>query len=169
MGSIIHTADIVVFDLETSGLNCEEDSIIEIGAVKLSGGRVIDEFHSFVACPQPLSKEVEQLTGIKNKALAGAPQIKEVLESFYRFVDGCTLASYNLAFDWKFIEHAADLCVINFDNDKFDILPLVREKLQDKVSNFKLSTVAEYFGIVYNKCNKLGEAQAAAEILSKMN
>ena len=64
--------DIVVFDLETSGMNCEEDYIIEIGAVKVRGGKVIDEFHYFVACPQPLSKEVEQLTGIKNKDIAGA-------------------------------------------------------------------------------------------------
>ena len=160
--------DIVVFDLETSGMNCEEDSIIEIGAIKLRGGKIKDEFHSFVACPQKLSKKVVMLTDVNNKALAGAPPIKDVLENFYRFVDGCILASYNLAFDLKFIEHAVDLCGINFYNDKFDILPLVREKLKDKVSNYKLSTVAQHFEIEYNKSNKLGEAKAVAEIFNKI-
>ena len=161
--------DIVVFDLETSGMNCEEDFIIEIGAGKVRGGKVIDEFNSFVACPQPLSKGIEQLTGIKNKDIASAPSVKEVLENFYVFADDCILASYNLSFDWKFIEHAADLCGLNFENDRIDILPLVQEKLQDKVGNYKISTVAENLGIMYNKSNILGEAKAAAEILSKMN
>ena len=160
--------DIVVFDLETSGMNCEEDSIIEIGAVKLSGGKITDEFHSFVSCPQKLNRQIARLTGVNNKVLAGEPPIKDVLENFYAFADGCILYSYNLAYDWKFIEHVADLCGINFDNDKFDILPLVREKLQDKVSNYKLSTVAEYYGIDTKNHNILDVAKTAVKILLKL-
>lgn len=160
--------DIVVFDLETAGMNCEEDSIIEISAVKLSGRKITDEFHSFVACPQKLNRQIARLTGENNKILAGAPPIKDVLESFYSFADGCILASYNLSFDWKFIEHVADLCGLNFENDRIDILTLVREKLKDKVSNYKLSTVAQHFEIEYNKSNKLGEAKAVVEIFNKI-
>ena len=161
--------DIVVFDLETSGRNCEEDSIIEIGAVKVRDGKVIDEFHYFAACPQPLSKEIEQLTRIKNKDIASAPSVKEVLENFYVFADDCILAAYHLPFQYDFLEHYGKLSGLKFDNERLDILLLVQEKLQDKVGNYKISTVAENLGIVYNKSNILGEAKAAAEILSKMN
>lgn len=163
--SLSKSPDIVVFDLETSGMNCEEDSIIEIGAVKVRGGKVIDEFHYFVACPQPLSKEVEQLTGIKNKDIASAPSVKEVLENFYVFADDCILAAYHLPFQYDFLEYYGKLSGIKFDNERLDILPLVQEKLKEKVCNYKLSTVAENLGIVYNKSNVLGETKAAAAIL----
>ena len=161
-------SDIVVFDVETSGMNCDEDSIIEIGAVKLSGGKIKEEFHSFVACPQTLSKKVAMLTAVNNKALAGAPPIKEVLENFCRFADGCTLAAYNLPFQYKFLEHHAKLSGIKFDNERLDILPFVQEKLQGQISNFKLSTVAAYCGIEIREPEVLNKAKTAADILVKL-
>ena len=93
--------------------------------------------------------------------------IKEVLENFYRFADGCTLASYNLSFDWNFIESSSDKCGLKFDNKRFDILLLVREELKDKVSNYKLSTVAVHYGININFYNVLHAAKIAAKILLK--
>lgn len=166
--SLSESQEIVVFDLETSGMNCEEDFIIEIGAVKVRGGKVIDEFHSFVACPQPLSKEIEQLTGIKNKDIASAPFVKEVLENFYSFADGCFLASYNLSFDWNFIKHAADLYGLKFANHRIDILPLVQEKLQGQISTYKLSIIAAHYGIETNQHSVLDAVKIAAEILLKL-
>lgn len=163
--SLSESQEIVVFDLEKSGMNCEEDFIIEIGAMKVRGGKVIDEFHSFVACPQPLSKEIEQLTGIKNKDIASAPTIKEVLENFYRFADGCVLASYNLSFDWNFIEHAADLYGLKFENHRIDILQLVQEKRQGQISNYKLSTIAAYYGIETNQHSVLDTAKILLKLI----
>ena len=161
-------SDIVVFDLETSGMNCEGDYIIEIGAVKLSGGKIKDEFHSFVACPQKLSKKNVKLTGVNNKSLAGAPSIKDVLENFYSFCNGCTIAAYNLAFQYKFLEHYAKLSGIKFDNERLAILPFAQDKLQGQLSNFKLSTVAAYYGIKIREPEVLDKAKTAADILVKL-
>ena len=157
--SFAEERDIVVFDLETTGINCEEDSIIEIGAVKLRNGKIIDNFHSFVSCPQKLSEKVEKLTGISNQDISGAPCIKEALECFTCFADSCTLASYNLSFDYGFMEHNGK----QFER-KIDILSLAREKLQGTVNNFKLATVAAYYGITLPH-GTVGSAEAAAKVL----
>lgn len=157
-------SDIVFFDLETTGLSCEEDFIIAIGAVKLRHGQIVDGFHSFVACSQPLSEEVETLTGIKNQDVANAPTIEEVLENFYGFSKGCVLAAYNLSFDWGFMISNAEKCGLSFDNEKIDILPLAKEKLQGQVKNFKLNTIADYFGIDTQTKSVLNVTKLAAGV-----
>lgn len=165
--SLNNEPEIVVFDLETTGSKCEEDFIIEIGAVKLKHGRIVDEFHSYVSCPQKLSEEVERLTGILNSDIAHAPTINEVLGKFNLFADDCILAAYNLSFDWKFIKHNADLCELNFENDKIDILSLIQRKLQGQINTFKLSTVAAHYGIKLKQHSILDAAKIAAEIMLK--
>ena len=155
----------VVFDLETTGMNSGEDSIIELAAIKLKGGKITDRFHSFVFCQDMLSKRVERLTGIKNKVLAEAPSIEKTIEDFYSFADGCILAAYNMSFGYAFVERYGKMYGFSFNNNRIDILSLVKEQLQSRVSNFKLSTVAAYYGIDLRRRTVLDEAVAASEIL----
>ena len=75
----------VVFDLETTGLDSNDDRIIEIGAQKIVGSKVVAEFSSFVSVDEKLSSVVEKLTGITNSMLKEQPKISSVLKDFLEF------------------------------------------------------------------------------------
>lgn len=89
----------VAFDLETAGLNPLEDRIIEIGAVRVEGGRVVDRFEHLVnpGCPIPLV--ITRLTGLSQADCADQPGIDEVFPCFLDFVSNHTLVAHNAPFD----------------------------------------------------------------------
>ncbi|WP_282919937.1 PolC-type DNA polymerase III [Ignavigranum ruoffiae] len=98
-------ATYVVFDLETTGLSAVYDSIIEIGAVKMHQGQVIDRFESFMDPGHPLSAFTTELTGISDADVQGAPDVETVLKQFWEFCQGSILVAHNASFDMGFINH----------------------------------------------------------------
>lgn len=139
---------VVVLDIETSGLRCEEDAdrILEIAAVKLEKLQKTETFHRYVACPEPLSEEVVLLTGITDEMLAGAPPLAQVLKEFAVFSEGAVLAAYHLPFDCKFLDHYGAKCGISFSQARVDLLPLVRRVLGEGFKDLRVSSVAEAMG-----------------------
>ncbi len=99
--------DFVVFDIETTGFSPVNDRIIEIGAVKVSGGNIVDRFSSFVDPKVPIPYEIEKLTGIRDETVADAPAIEEVLPQFLEFCRNCVLVAHNASFDMSFIRENA--------------------------------------------------------------
>ncbi len=97
------TEDFVVFDIETTGFSPVNNRIIEIGAVKVSGGEVTERFSAFVNPKVPIPFEIEKLTGIRDDMVQDAPLIEEVLPQFLEFSKGCVLAAHNAGFDMSFI------------------------------------------------------------------
>ncbi len=97
------TDDFVVFDIETTGFSPVNNRIIEIGAVKVSGGEVVERFSSFVNPKVPIPFEIEKLTSIRDDMVMDAPVIEEVLPEFLAFCDGCVLVAHNANFDMSFI------------------------------------------------------------------
>ena len=79
------TDSYVCVDLETTGLDPKRDKIIEIGAVRVERGEMIEEWKSFVNPGQKLSERIVELTGIHDEELAGAKPIGEILPSFFCF------------------------------------------------------------------------------------
>lgn len=161
---------VVVADIETTGLTCgeegkESDHIIEIAAVKCVGMHLAERFHTYVACPVPLSAEISELTGITDEMLAGAPQIEEALRAFAAFSEGCILAGYNLAFDCKFFDYYGGQCGVEFSKDRVDILPLARRVLGKRVQNYRFGTVAKYMYIEKEPETAVQCAETAADIL----
>ena len=71
--------EFVAFDLETTGLSSREDTIIEIGAVRMKGGQELARFQTFVDPGRMLERKIVDLTGITDDMLVGAPKIEEVL------------------------------------------------------------------------------------------
>ncbi|MDY2628650.1 MAG: PolC-type DNA polymerase III [Lachnospiraceae bacterium] len=106
----------VVFDLETTGLNNNVHKIIEIGAVKVQKGVVIDRYSVFVNPQEPISYEIENLTGINDSMVKDAGTIDEVLPEFLKFCEGAALVGHNASFDVNFILKAAKNLGIPFDN-----------------------------------------------------
>ena len=96
-------ATYVVFDIETSGLYIPFNEIIEIGAVKIKNGLIIDEFASLVKPKRKLFKEITDITHITNEMLDEQLPIEEVLPKFKEFIDGSILVAHNAHFDTDFI------------------------------------------------------------------
>ena len=101
-------AAFVVFDIETTGLKAEHADIIEIGAVKIVDGRIVDRFQTFVNDGVVIPSNITALTGITNDMLRGAPPLRQVLNSFKRFCEGCCLVAHNARFDVGFIHHHSE-------------------------------------------------------------
>ncbi len=162
----------VVLDLETSGLNKNYDYIIEVGAVKIENGEISERFSTLVNTTQmrELPKEIEVLTGIKFADLQSAPSIDSVLRELYGFMKGCTLVVHNLPFDYAFLRNWGFWCGVHFDefSDGIDTVKLAQEKLGDKVLNFKLPTLTNYFNIEFTNHRALHDAETTAKIFLEL-
>lgn len=164
----------VVFDLETTGLVNQPtmgkmDRIIEIGAVKLSGGSIKEKFSTFVACPERLSPEIVSLTGIHDEDLVGAPPIDKVIPDFFKFCDGCFLVGHNVQFDYRFIRYYGEECRYMFDQKQFDTLTLSQELLRGVgLSNYKLNTIAAHYGFTFNHHRAFDDALTTAKIFIEL-
>lgn len=99
----LKSATYVVFDVETTGLSSVYDTIIELGAVKMREGEVIDRFEAFVNPGHPLSSFTTELTGITDSMVADAPDDETVLRDFWDFCQDTILVAHNASFDMGFI------------------------------------------------------------------
>ena len=163
----------VSFDLETTGLNNNPamgrmDKIIEIGAVKIVNGEIKEKFSSFVACPDRLSKEIIALTGIHDEDLIGAPTVDKVLADFYKFTDGAYLVGHNVGFDYRFIQHYGEQNGYMFDKKQFDTLALAQEVLRGMLPNYKLNSVADYYGFTFNHHRAYDDASVTAKVFIEL-
>lgn len=161
----------VAFDLETTGLNSTPagggmDRIIEIGAVKIVNGAISEKFSSFVACPVKLSAEIVKLTGIDDGMLVGAPNVGDVLADFYKFSDGCELVGHNVQFDYNFIRYYGEQEGYLFNNKRYDTVTLAQRTL--RLSNYKLNTVADYFGFAFHHHRAFDDAFVTAKIFIEL-
>ncbi len=137
----------VVFDLETTGISANLNKIIEIGAVKVSGNVIVDEFSAFVNPGEKISNFISELTGISNADLENAPDIVEVLGEFRNFIGKSTLVAYNSKFDVSFLASAlTSNNMTPLENTVIDSLALAR-LLEPKLKNHRLETLCKRYNI----------------------
>ncbi len=166
--------EFVVFDLETTGLVRQPsmgkmDRIIEVGAVKIKGGEIVEKFSSFVACPEKLPADIVNLTGIHDEDLVGAPEIAPVMADFFKFCDGCSLVGHNVNFDYDFVSYYAGVEGFFFSQKKYDTLTLAQEVLRGEgLSNFKLNTVADYFSFTFQHHRAFDDALVTAKVFIEL-
>ena len=163
----------VVFDLETTGLNNNPamgkmDSIIELGAVKIINGEMREKFSTFVACKERLSNEIINLTGIHDEDLVGAPPVEKVLADFFKFTDGAYLVGHNVNFDYRFVRHYGEQNGYMFDKKMFDTLLLAQDVLRGKLPNYKLNSVADYYGFDFNHHRAFDDACVTAKVFIEL-
>jgi len=154
----------VVFDIETTGFSPITNHIIEIGAVRVEQGRVVDRFSTFVNPDEPIPFRIEQLTGINDAMVLEAPKIDKVLPDFLRFCEGAALVAHNASFDISFISRNAHRLGLAFDPTVLDTVALARVLLP-QLSRYKLDTVAKALNIsLENHHRAVDDAGATAEI-----
>ena len=161
-------ADFVVFDIETTGFSPTKNRIIEIGAVKVCGGKIVDRFSTFVDPLVPIPFEIEKLTGITDDMVMGAEQIDVVLPQFLSFCGDCILVAHNAQFDMSFIMENCDRQGISHDFTYVDTVGIARILLPGQKKH-TLDAVAKTLGVsLENHHRAVDDAEATAEIFVKL-
>jgi DNA polymerase-3 subunit epsilon len=161
-------ADVVVVDVETTGLAPDQATIIEIGAVRLSGGQVTGEFFSLVNPATPIPADITELTGITGAMVAAAPPPAVALGAFLAFARGAVLAAHNAPFDLAFLTSGCRAAGLAWPAAAvLDTAVLARLLLgPDQVPDCRLGTLAGYFAVAATPCHRaLADAQATGEVL----
>jgi len=159
----------VVFDLETTGLSAQADQIIEIGAVKVVNGEIIDRYSTFVNPEIPIPFKIEKLTGINDSMVIDAPKIQEILPKFLAFCGSSILVAHNAEFDMSFVKNKALKLGIGvgstvIENTVVDTLSIARFLLP-ALHNFKLDTLSKHFSVVLqNHHRAVDDAEATSQI-----
>lgn len=157
----------VVFDLETTGLHKNHNKIIEIGAVKIKRGEIIDSFNTFVNPHEKINYKIQQLTSITDEMVENAPSIEEILPEFIKFIGSAVLVAHNADFDAGFISSAANSMGITLDNTVLDTLSLAKVLLPD-LTRHGLSSLVKHLNInLFNHHRAEDDAHATAIMFMK--
>lgn len=169
--------NLIVYDLETTGINPIYHRVIELAAiwVQRQGNRFVEKerLHQFFRLPDGISlpEEIVELTGITSEKLSQAPFEDECLEDVMFFFENRPVAGYNnLGFDDLFLgqyfyRNGGLFC----PRDSFDVLMMAHDFIQrDKVENYRLETVANYFGIKAVQYHAaFSDAEVTIELLNR--
>jgi DNA polymerase III subunit epsilon len=165
------TLDFVVVDVETTGWSPTTDGITEIGAVRLSGGEVREEFAGLINPGRPIPPDIVALTGITDAMVAPAPPVGAVLPGFLEFAAGAVLTAHNAPFDVGFLSAACAGTGRRWPGPPvLDTVTLARLLLtDDEVPNCKLATLADFFGVTALPHHRaLADARATAGVLAAL-
>lgn len=157
----------VVFDTETTGLDFMNNGITEIGAVKLVGGKITEQFTTLIKPDYRITEENVAITGITEEMVKDAPRISAVIPDFMKFIDGCTLVAHNAEFDMKFLKRFAGAEEYEVKNPVLDSVEIARSVLP-QLRRHDLHTLAEHFGVVFHHHRALSDAYATAEIFIEL-
>ena len=150
----------MALDLETTGLSCEQDRIIEVGAVRFRGRERVATFHTLVNPYRPLSPFIERLTGIAQSEVDRAPPFAAVAGELEEFIGGDPLVGHNIAFDRAFLaSHGLDL--LNISYDTWDLAVILLPGARD----YSLSRLARELGIEHPQPHRaLADAEATWQV-----
>lgn len=162
-------ATYIVFDVETTGLSAVYDTVIELAAVKMKEGEIIDKFESFANPHHPLSATTIELTGITDDMVQDAPDASEVLKKFSDWIGNDILVAHNASFDMGFLN--AGLQRAGFEkvqNGVIDTLELARF-LYPHMKNHRLNTLAKKFDVELVQHHRaIYDAETTGYLLVKM-
>jgi DNA polymerase III subunit epsilon len=171
LGTPLRDVTFVVLDLETTGGSAGNDSITEIGAVKVRGGELIGELATLVDPGTGVPPGIVALTGITTAMIAGAPRLPHVLPSVLEFLRGTVLVAHNAPFDAGFLRAACErhgqvwprppvLCTARLARA---VLP------HDEAPSVRLGALAELFGTATRPTHRaLADARATVEVLHRL-
>jgi DNA polymerase III epsilon subunit family exonuclease len=144
----IDDTDFTVIDFETTGLSPDRgDRVCEVGAVRLRGGAVVDEFSTLIDPRRPVSAGAYAVNRISPSMLAGAPPFEEIAARMQQMISGSVLVAYNAPFDMSFLRHELRLAGYPAAaNPVVDVLPLAR-KLLPGLGRYPQENVARVTGI----------------------
>jgi DNA polymerase III epsilon subunit family exonuclease len=163
----IEDAELVVFDLETTGLSASRDRMCEIGAVRVQALEIAETFETLVDPGRSLPPTIARLTGLRDVDLRRAPRQELAVRRFLAFTGDAPLAAHNARFDVGFLDHAVQrLTGRRVAAQVVDTVWLARRLLHRRSERFSLAQLSHFFGTSTDPCHRaLPDALATAEIL----
>jgi DNA polymerase-3 subunit epsilon len=156
----------VVLDFETTGLSPEYgDRAIEIGAVLVENGSIVDRFQRLMNPGFRISSFIEGYTGITNAMLKDQPCCEEVMSEFSGFISGHNIVAHNASFDRRFLDAELKRIKLAYDGTCCCSLLVARRIYQD-APNHKLQTLVSHAGI--QQTGKFHRALADAEMTAHL-
>lgn len=158
--------DFVVFDLETTGAKIPSCRVTEIGAYRVSGGAITEEFQTLVNPESPIPPFISVLTGITDRMVRNAPRFSQVAEQFLDFIGDSVLVAHNAQFDMRFLNYEIGRIHQNYrvGNPHLCTVQLSRRLLPD-MPNHRLHTIADFYSIkIQNRHRAADDAFATAKI-----
>jgi ATP-dependent DNA helicase DinG len=151
--------DLVALDLETTGLDPKQDYIIEVGAVRIRDGHIIDEFTTMVNPGIPIPPTVTYLTGIQHADVQGAPIIDKVLPKIAEFVGDAPVIAHNITLDMGFLKDRYHILQKNISLDTYDLASV----LLPNAARYNLNSLAVEVGVQLENAHRaLDDARATA-------
>ncbi len=163
---LLKELDFVVVDVEATGAKTPPNRLIELGAYRIRGARVVDKFVTLVNPEIPIPRFVATLTGISNDMVRGAPVFADVAPKWLDFVSDSVLVAHNAPFDTSFLNHEISRVYPGHRmvNPHLCTVRLSRRAMPD-LSNHRLETIASHFSIPIASRHRAGsDALATAEI-----
>ena len=139
-----HQETIVVLDFETTGISPDDgDRAIEIGAVKIREGRILERFQSLMNPGVRVNQFIENYTGISNQMVQDAPDACRVMSDFADFIGDIPLVAHNASFDRRFL-NAEFARIGQKGRDNFGCSMLISRRVYPDAPNHKLETLVRY-------------------------
>ena len=158
-------SEFVVVDVETTGRDPKVADLIEIGAVRVRDGEIVDRFSTFVNPGRSIFGA--QMHGITDAEVAGAPNPHDAALRFVEFAGTASLVGHNVGFDLGFIETALGEPGKFANASYFDTLAIARDGYPD-LESYKLGDVARFFGIAVETAHRgLADAETTAALLAQ--
>jgi DNA polymerase III epsilon subunit family exonuclease len=167
---LLKASDFVVVDVETTGAKTPPCRVMEIGAYKVSGGRIVDEFESLVNPESSIPAFISQLTGIHSSMVQKSPVFSDIIEKWLDFAGDAILVAHNAQFDVRFLNYEVSRVYPGkqMANSSLCTVSLSR-RMVPGLQNYRLHTVADHFNIpIENRHRASGDAQATAGILIRI-
>ena len=162
------TDDIVVVDFETTGLNPRKCRIIEIGAVRIRNGQVVEEYSRFVNPMESIPQEVVELTGITDAMVADAKPAQEEIPKLLEFIGKAAFAAHNAKFDYAFLTEECKRLGVEISMPVIDTLEFSR-RMYPSLKSHRLGAVCKSLGISLKNAHRaVHDARATALMLNRM-
>ena len=165
-----YVSDYVVFDLETTGISCGTDDIVEISAISVKDSIPVDEFSTLVNPLRPIPYYASRVNGITDEMVADSPVFEDVLPKFLEFIGDAPVVAHNGAdFDFPFMNHELEMLGLPQipRTQQMDTLVIARNRVFG-LKSYTLDALAKWFGISLTARADAHGALIDSEILAKV-
>lgn len=156
--------DYCVIDLETTGLSWFDDTIIEVGILKIRNQQIIDKYSQLVNPKRQVSPFITRLTGITNDMLLGMPTLDEIKDDVFNFIGDDILLGHNTSFDLNFVANQFN---IDIENEYMDTLQFCR-KIYPYMKHHRLTDMVQYLNLSNNEHRSIADCIATYELYEKI-
>ena len=166
---MISQTPFVIVDLETTGLQPGLDSIIEIGAVKVIDGKIVDEWNTLVDPGIFLPEITTNITGITTEMVKGQPKFAEIADEYLKFIgDGSIFVAHNVDFDREFVNAHLEKDNLSKMTQPYMCTFKLAKRVHPNLSKYSLGALSELFDVELPQAHRaLHDARATAELMVK--